>query len=60
MRGKELYQVILGLEPPWTVSGVDLNAESSEIRVQVCHPRGTQFRCPECQREFLCYDHAPD
>jgi transposase len=58
MQDKELYQVILGLASPWSVSEVDLDTALGEIRIQVCHPRGTKFNCPECKRELPCYDHA--
>lgn len=58
MQDKELYQAILGLVSPWTVSEVDMDIESGEIRVHVSHPRGTKFGCPECERQLPCYDHA--
>lgn len=60
MQDRELYQSILGLESPWSVSEVELDVESGEIRVHVSHPRGTSFPCPECARELPCYDHAED
>ncbi len=40
MQDKELYQQILGLTSPWTVSEVKLDMPSQEIRVRVEHPRG--------------------
>lgn len=58
MQDRELYQHILGLESPWTVSEVELDIDSGEIRVHVSHPRGSRFSCPECERELPCYDHA--
>lgn len=58
MQDKELYQAILGLVSPWTVSEVDMDIESGEIRVHVSHPRGTKFGCPECERQLPCHDHA--
>lgn len=58
MQDKELYQHILGLDSPWSVSEVELDIDSEEIRVHVSHPRGTKFACPECERELPCYDHA--
>jgi transposase len=60
MQDKELYQQILGLDSPWTVSRVDLDIELGEIRVHVEHPRGTKFGCPECGLELPCYDHAEE
>lgn len=60
MQDKELYQVILGLDSPWTVSEIELDTDDGEIRVQVDHPRGTKFRCPDCEQELPCYDHAEE
>lgn len=58
MQDKELYQQILGLESPWAVSDVEIDHEASEIRVNVNHPRGTKFCCPECDLSLPCHDHA--
>ena len=58
MEDRELYQQVLCLESPWTVSQVELNADTEEVRIQVVHPRGTKFCCPECDRDLACYDHA--
>ncbi|WP_436717197.1 ISL3 family transposase [Roseiconus lacunae] len=60
MQDKDLYQQILGLKSPWTVSDVQLDHEQSEIRVQVDHARGTKFCCPECQSELSCHDHTEE
>ena len=60
MQDKDLYQQILGLDSPWTVSDVELDHEQHEIRVHVNHPRGAKFCCPECQRELPCHDHAKE
>jgi transposase len=60
MQDKELYQAILGLDSPWTVSEVELDCESGEIRCFVDHPRGTKFCCPECTQELPCHDHAEE
>jgi transposase len=59
MQDTELYQQILGLASPWSVSGVDLNVKAGEIVVQVIHPERTKFCCPECRQELGVYDHAP-
>ena len=60
MQDKELYQQILGLSSPWTVSDVQLDHDSQEIRVRVEHPRGAKFCCPECSAELPCHDHAAE
>ncbi len=58
MQDTELYQAILGLALPWTISKVDLDTTAQEIRIHVDHPRGTEFKCPDCERTLPCYDHA--
>lgn len=58
MEDRELYQHILGIESPWSVSEVEFHTFSEEIRVHVEHPRGAKSCCPECERELPCYDHA--
>jgi transposase len=60
MQDKELYQHILGLTSPWTVADVKLDVAEEEIQVKVEHPVGTKFCCPECQKEFACYDYAEE
>ncbi len=63
MQDKELYRHILGLESPWCVAEVKFDTENQQINIHVAHPRGTKFRCPECDPEcnepLPCYDHAP-
>ena len=60
MQDKELYQQILGITSPWSVSSVELDHSAQEIRVHVEHPRGAKFCCPECQTELPCHDHAEE
>jgi transposase len=60
MQDKELYQAILGLDSPWSVSEVELDIDLGEIRIRASHPRGTEFGCPECGRQLPCYDHAEE
>jgi len=61
MRDKDLYQRILGIEAPWTVTEVELDIQGprhGEVRV---HVAGTAERwaCPECGHMGPCYDHLP-
>jgi len=60
MEDTSLYQQILGLSDPWTVTSVKLDAEHQQIEVHVNHPSNMTFCCPECERELSCYDHAPE
>lgn len=60
MESKELYQCLLGLSSPWTVAGVDLDMAKQRVDVQVAHPKGSRFGCPECGRELPVYDHTAE
>lgn len=50
MRDTELYRQLLGLEKPWMIAAVSLNAEKQEVTVRVELPPGTRLACPECER----------
>ncbi len=60
MRDTELYRHVLGLESPWEVSRVELSAEGERIDVWVDHPKGTRWKCPECDVMLPTYDHAEE
>ena len=50
MRDTSLYQQILGLEAPWQVSEVTLDAQGETITVRVTLPEGVRLPCPVCGR----------
>ena len=58
MRDKDLYQRILGIEAPWTVTDVDLDTPRGEVRVHLAHgdPRPP---CPQCGKPCPGYDSRP-
>jgi transposase len=61
MRDIELYQQILGLVEPWTVTRLELSVEQGRVDVWVEHPRRVRFACAEngCGHGGLpVYDHA--
>jgi len=58
MRDVELYQQLLGLAEPWTVTRVELSVGEARVDVWVEHPRRTRFGCPRCGRELFVRDHA--
>jgi transposase len=60
MQDRELYQEILGLKSPWTVSKVSLDVFRQQVDVHVEHPAGTKFCCPECTESLPCYDHTSE
>ena len=57
MRDKELYQHILGLHQPWAVADVQLDTANEQIIIDVYHPRGTKFCCPQYDKPLSCYDY---
>jgi len=57
MRDKELYQQIMGIERPWTVSHVELSLKEGEVKVHVEQETGTQHHCPHCDATCPGYDH---
>jgi transposase len=56
MNDKELYTDILGIIPPWQVTGIDLKIEDEEIDIEISH-RSKIGYCPECGSECSIYDH---
>ena len=53
MRDIELYQQILGLEKPWSVTSVELNIDEGRVDIHVDHPEGVKWKCPHCGRAKL-------
>lgn len=60
MQDTALYQYLLGLKSPWTVSRVDLNVKGQCVEVWAEHPEGASWACPQCSRELPLYDHAEE
>jgi transposase len=60
VRDTDLYQQLLGLESPWTVSRVQLDIKAQRVSVWAEHGKETTFPCPECARVCGLYDHEPE
>jgi transposase len=58
MRDFELYQAILGLRAPWSVTNVVLDVNKQEVFVTVAAGAGP-YPCPECQHHVPGYDRKP-
>jgi transposase len=58
MRDIDLYQMLLGLTPPWRVTVVDVHPDPKlrEITIRVEYPRGELLQCPECEQVCPGYD----
>ena len=60
MQDTALYQYLLGLKSPWTVSRVELNVTGQCVDVWAEHPEGALWACPACAQEWPLYDHAEE
>jgi transposase len=58
MRDTTLYQHLLGIETPWTVSRVELDIEKQRVDVWVEHTKGLRWPCPECGADGTLHDHT--
>ena len=55
-----LYQYLLGLKSPWSVSRVGLDVERQRVDVWAEHEENAVWVCPECQKESTLYNHAEE
>jgi transposase len=60
MQDTELYQHLLGLSKPWTISRVALSLKEQQVDIWVDHPKETRFACPDCGMALAVYDHAEE
>jgi transposase len=60
MQDTGLYQQLLGLKSPWSVSQVDLDIKQQRVDVWVDHEKEAAWTCPECSKESTIYDHAEE
>ena len=50
------YAQLIGLEPPWRVSRVEVSHTDQEVEIFVVRGSRPQLRCPECDRPCGGYD----
>ncbi|MBH0188720.1 MAG: ISL3 family transposase [Nitrospira sp.] len=60
MQDIALYQYLLGLQSPWTVSRVHLDVQGQCVEVWAEHPEGAAWECPQCRERLPLYDHAEE
>jgi transposase len=48
MRDTDLFQLALGLVPPWMVTSADFDAEKRRLDIEIDFKTGGRFACPEC------------
>ncbi|MBC8478076.1 ISL3 family transposase [bacterium] len=57
MNENHLFQLALGLQPPWEVQSIEFDAEQRRLDIIIDFPRGSVFTCPECsQSDTKAYD----
>src|SRR5689334_19650411 len=50
MRDIDLFQLALGLVPPWMVAAANFDAERKRLEIEVDFKVGGRFACPECSK----------
>lgn len=60
MQDTALYQYLLGLKSPWTVSRVNLDVKGQRVDVWAEHPEDATWGCPQCLKKLPLYDHAEE
>jgi transposase len=48
MRDTDLFQLALGLTPPWEVVSCEFDPRQQRLDIRLGFPRGSMFTCPEC------------
>ena len=51
MRDTDLFQLALGLRPPWHVVSCGFVLDKHRLDIKIDFPRGSVFACPSCGRE---------
>ena len=53
MRDVDIFQMALGLTPPWEVEACEFSPEKKRLDIRLSFPRGSVFVCPECGKGGL-------
>ena len=48
MRDTDLFQMALGLAPPWWVKDCTFDADAKRLDIEIDFKTGGRFPCPEC------------
>ena len=60
MQDTRLFDAILGLQAPWSVSRVQLDATGPRVDVWLEHTVGVHWTCPDCPTEMAGRDHSDE
>ena len=58
MNEREFYRMVLGLEKPWEVQAVEVDAQAQKVEVRVGYEDGTLWACPESRERWPVHDHV--
>ena len=58
MNEREFYRMVLGLEKPWEVQAVEVDAQAQKVEVRVGYEDGTLWACPESRERLPVHDHV--
>lgn len=56
MNDVQLFQMALGLTPPWQVRDCRFDPAQSRLDIELDFPKGSLFACPECGAPAKAYD----
>ena len=56
MNDVQLFQMALGLTPPWQVRDCRFDPAQSQLDIDLDFPKGSLFACPECGAPAKAYD----
>ena len=56
MNDIQLFQLALGLTPPWQVRDCRFDLEKSHLDIELDFPKGSEFACPACGAPAKAYD----
>jgi transposase len=48
MRDTDLFQMALGIEPPWVVTKSEFDAAAKRLDIHLDFAKGSRFTCPHC------------
>lgn len=48
MKNIDIFQLALGLAPPWEVALAEFDAETGRLDIEIDFPAGSEFTCPSC------------
>lgn len=58
MQDTKLFETILGLQAPWSISRVELDPAGQRVDLWLEHTVGVRWTCPECPTELPGRDHT--